>query len=131
MSKQHVRHGYGTVRPYLYGTYELPAFLVNVFGAREVERHESEDRRAAHVELAIGDSAVVVEAGELPPDHSPTLASVYVYVEDVDAVYQRALEEGADSISPPEDKPYGERGCGFLAYGNTWWVATYLNSSIR
>ena len=128
MTMRHIRNGFGTVRPYLYGAYELPAFLVDVFGAREIERHESEERRAAHVELAVGDSALVVEAGELPPNHSPTSASVYVYVEDVDAVYQRALEAGAQAISAPEDKPYGERGCGFLAYGNTWWVATHLGS---
>ena len=129
MAKKHVRHGFGTVRPYLYGAYELPGFLVDIFGAREVERHEFEGRRAAHVELAIGDSALVVEAGELPPDHSPSSASVYVYVEDVDGVYQRALEEGAKAISAPEDKPYGERGCGFVAHGNTWWVATFLHPS--
>ena len=128
MSKNHVRNGFGTVRPYLYGAYELPAFLVEVFGAREIERHESGERRAAHVELAIGDSALVVEAGELPPEHSPTSASVYVYVEDVDTVYRCALEAGAESIAAPEDKPYGERGCGFVAHGNTWWVATHLGS---
>lgn len=128
MSKNHVRHGFGTVRPYLYGAYELPSFLAEVFSAREIERHESGERRAAHVELAIGDSALVVEAGELPPEHSPTPASVYVYVEDVDAVYRRALAAGAESITAPENKPYGERGCGFVAYGNTWWVATHLGS---
>ena len=127
-SKQHIRHGSGAVRPYLYGAYDLPAFLEKVFGAREVERHESPERRAAHVELVIGDSAVMVEAGELPAEHSPTSASVYVYVEDVDAAYRRAMEAGAEKIAEPEDKPYGERGCGFRAYGNTWWVATYLGS---
>lgn len=127
-SKTHMRHGFGAVRPYLYGAYELPSFLVEVFGAQEIERHESEDRRAAHVELAIGDSALVVEAGELPPGVNPTPASVYVYVEDVDAVYRRALEAGAEAIAAPEDKPYGERGCGFTAYGNTWWVATHLGA---
>ena len=126
MPENHVRHGFGTVRPYLYGAYELPAFLATVFGAREVERHEAPERRAAHVEMALGDSALVVEAGELPPDHSPTWASVYVYVEDVDAAYRRAMDAGAESIAAPEDKPYGERGCGFRAFGNTWWVATYL-----
>lgn len=129
MSKRYVRHGFGTVRPYLYGPYETPDFMATVFGAQEIERHEASGRRAAHVELAIGDSAVVVEAGELPAEHEPTEGSVYVYVEDVDAVYQRAVEAGAEPIAAPEDKPYGERGCGFKAFGNTWWVATYLESA--
>ena len=35
------------------------------------------------------------------------------------------MDAGAESIAAPEDKPYGERGCGFRAFGNTWWVATY------
>ena len=126
MPERHVRHGFGTVRPYLYGAYELPEFLATVFGAREIERHEAPDRRAAHVEMALGDGALVVEAGEMPPEHEATQASVYVYVEDVDAVYRRALDAGAEEIAAPEDKPYGERGCGFRAFGNTWWVATYL-----
>ena len=125
-SLAHVRHGFGTVRPYLYGAYELPEFLATVFGAREIERHEAPDRRAAHVEMALGDGALVVEAGEMPPEHEPTRASVYVYVEDVDAVYRRALDAGAEPITAPEDKPYGERGCGFRAFDNIWWVATYL-----
>ena len=129
MSKEYVRHGFGTVRPYLYGPYDTPGFMTAVFGAREIERHEASGRRAAHVELAIGDSAVVVEAGELPPEHKPTEGSVYVYVEDVDAVFQRATEAGAEAISAPEDMPYGERSCGFKACGNTWWVATYLGTN--
>ena len=123
--RSHVRHGFGTVRPYLYGPYELPEFLATVFGASEVERHEAAGRRAAHVELVIGDGVVVVEAGEMPPGVSPTEASIYVYVADVDAAYRRALDAGAEAITAPEDKPYGERGCGFRACGNTWWVATH------
>ena len=129
MSKSHIRHGFGTVRPYLYGPYETPEFMTAVFGAQEIERHEAGGRRAAHVELAIGDSAVVVEAGELPPEHKPTEGSVYVYVEDVDAVYQCAVEAGAETLSAPEDMPYGERSCGFKACANTWWVATYLGTN--
>ncbi len=128
MSTSHVRHGIGTVRPYLYGAYELPDFLANVFGAMEMERHEQTDRRAAHVEMQVGDSVVVVEAGEIPTEHDTTEASVYVYVEDVDAVYKKALEAGAKSIHAPKDQHYGERSCGFSAYKNTWWVATYLNA---
>ena len=121
----HIRQGFGTVRPYLYGASELPQFLIDVFGAREIERHEQPNRRGAHVELALGDGAMVVEAGELPPTVKPTSASVYVYVEDVDEAYRRAIAAGAASIHEPTDQPYGERSCGFTAFGNTWWVATY------
>lgn len=127
MTLKHVRHGFGTVRPYLYGPYDLPEFLQTVFGAKEIERHEADERKAAHVEMTIGDSVLVVEAGELPAEHEPTFASVYVYVDDVDGAYERALSLGAKSISRPEDQPYGERSCGFHAFGNTWWVATLLD----
>ena len=125
----HVRQGFGTVRPYLYGPYELPEFLATVFGAKEIERHEQGERQAAHVELTIGDSVLVVEAGEQLPGHEITQASVYVYVEDVDDVYNRAIEAGAETISAPEDQFYGERSCGFNAFDNTWWVSTYTGPS--
>jgi PhnB protein len=79
--------------------------------------------------MQIGDSVVVVEAGELPPDVPPWLEAIYVYVEDVDAVYARALKLDAKALTPLEDKPYQERQAGFLdAAGNTWWIATYKSS---
>ncbi len=124
MSK-HVRHGRGTVRPYLFGHYELPDFVEEVFGARVLERHDMGER-SAHVELEIGDAVLVVEAGDLPPDVTPTIASVYVYVEDTDATYARAIAAGAESIAAPEDKHYSERSAGIKdAFGNTWWISTY------
>ena len=77
--------------------------------------------------LQVGDSLLWVEAGELPAHIEPWVGSVYVYVSDVDAVYRRAMELGARSISAPEDKPYKERQAGFIdAGGNTWWVSRYL-----
>jgi PhnB protein len=120
-----VRHERGAVRPYLYGPMELPEFLKTVFGAVELERFEF-GPRSVHVELAIGDSVVVVEAGDLPAETSPWTGSVYAYVEDVDAVHARALESGAKQLAPVQDKPYQERQGGFIdAAGNIWWVATY------
>lgn len=124
MSK-HIRHGRGSVRPYLYGNLDLPDFVREVFGAKELERLNS--GRGFHIEAQIGDSMVVIEAGEsFPPGAALTKASIYVYVEDVDAAYKRAMEMGATSIAPPEDKPYQERACGVKdSFGNIWWVATY------
>jgi PhnB protein len=121
----YVRHGVGTVRPYIYGNADLIEFIQEVFGAVELERFAF-GLSCFHVEAAIGDSVVVLEVGDPPPETGAP-ASVYVYVPDVDAAYGRALEAGAEEISPPQDKPYHERVAGVKdAFGNTWWIATYV-----
>ena len=117
----HIRNGFGSVRPYLHGPSELPGFVQQTFDAVEVERNDE-----GPVLLKIGDSLIWIEAGELPPHIAPWVGAVYVYVADVDSVYERAIRLGARLISPPEDKPYQERQAGFIdAGGNTWWISTY------
>ncbi len=62
---------------------------------------------------------IVMEVSD-PPHPSAKPASIYVYVDDVDAAYQRALEAGATSIATPENKPYQERAAGVVdSFGNT------------
>jgi PhnB protein len=124
MSKSllHVHRGFGSVRPYIHGPIDLPDFLEKTFDATIVERNEG-----GPTLLQVGDSLIWVEAGELPSHVMPWVGSVYVYVEDVDTVFARAIELGARSLSAPEDKPYKERQAGFVdAGGNTWWVSRYL-----
>ena len=120
----YIRHGVGAVRPYLYGNSDLPEFLREVFGAEEIERADYDDA-SAHVEMQIGDSIIVVEAGATHETATP--ASVYIYVPDVDAAYQRSLQRGATSVAEPADKPYGDRNAGVKdSFGNTWWIGTHL-----
>ena len=127
--RNHVRHGFGAARPYVYGRVDLPEFVKSIFDAVELERHEF-GPESFHVELQIADSVVVIEAGELSPDVTPTIASIYVYVEDVDSTYDRALSHGATPLAKPEDKPYSERAAGFRdSFGNTWWISTFKQSS--
>lgn len=122
---KHVRQGFGSVRPYLYGGLDLIDFIIQTFAAEEIERYEF-GPRSFQVMAKIGDSVIILEAGELPPDVIPTRASVHVYVEDVDATYERALRAGAESIEKPEDKPYQERSAGIRdSFGNTWFISTY------
>lgn len=123
--KRHVRHGIGCVRPYLYGNTDLPELVKQAFGAEELERVEM-GSESFHIEARIGDSVVVLETGPVPRGVDATRASVYVYVEDVDAAYKKALECGATAIKEPEDKPYDERAAGVKdSFGNTWWISTY------
>jgi PhnB protein len=129
MSK-HIHLGRGSVRTYLYGKHDLPDFVSEVFGARELERHTFPNG-GHHVEAEIGDSIIVVEAAEsFPSGVRPTRNSIYVYVADVDAAYKRALEMGATSITPPEKKPYQEHACGVKdRFGNIWYISTYIGSA--
>jgi len=125
MNTKHIRHGIGSVRPYLYGRLDLPDLLKKAFGAEELERVPVGGDKGFHIETKIGDSIVVLEVGD-PPHPGGTRASIYVYVEDVDAAYKRALEAGATSVGAPSDKPYQERSAGIKdSYGNTWYIATY------
>jgi PhnB protein len=94
------------------------------FGAVELERL-GVGASGFHVEAKIGDSMVVMEVSD-PSHPGGKPASIYVYVDDVDGAYNRALAAGATSITPPEDKPYRERAAGVKdSFGNIWYIATY------
>jgi PhnB protein len=120
---KHIRHGVGSVRPYLYGRLDMLELVKRAFGAVELEHLKMGN--GAHVEAKIGDSMIVMEVSD-PPHPGGKPASIYVYVDDVDASYQRALAAGATSVAAPEDKPYQERAAGIKdSFGNTWYIATY------
>ena len=73
--------------------------------------------------IRIGDSLVMV-SGVGPRERMPSF--LYLYVDDVDATYKRALEVGAASLEEPRDVPYGDRrGIIEDPCGNVWQIATY------
>jgi len=61
--------------------------------------------------------------------YQPMPGMFYLYVPDVDAVYRRALEAGATSISELADHAYGDRSGGVEAFGNKWYIATHSAAS--
>jgi PhnB protein len=120
---RYVHHGKGTVRPYVFGRLELLDFVKKVFDAVELERNKLPS--GFHVQAQIGDSVMVLSAMD-PPYEEATRSSIYVYVPDVDATYQRALAAGAVSIAQPTDKPRKGRAAGLKdSFGNTWYIETY------
>lgn len=128
MSVKPIPDGYQNVIPYLLveGAAELTTFLVDAFDAKVRQRLERPDGSVMHVELQIGDSIVMI--GEPMAEFGPMPSSIYLYVEDCDAFYRRALQSGAASVMPPTDMPHaGERYGGVKdRSGNLWWVATHI-----
>jgi uncharacterized glyoxalase superfamily protein PhnB len=90
---------------------------------RQVFRAEGEFQPGAPVELRFGDSVVMVSDGD--GQRGVASAFLYVYVDDADAVYARAIEGGATSMEEPSDMFYGDRRAMVRdAWGNTWQIAT-------
>jgi PhnB protein len=119
--------GYHSITPYLVvdDAARLIDFLVQAFGAEEVERFAAPGNRIGHAELRIGDSVVML--GDARPEYPATQAMLYLYVDDVDATYQIALSSGAKSVQPPQDHFYGDRSGGMKdPCGNVWYIATHI-----
>ena len=117
--------GYNAVSPYLLvkDVRALIDFLSHAFGATELRRQLDADGAIRHAEVRIDDSVLMMG---FRPD-AELVASVHVYVEDVDRVYARALDQGATSLSEPRDQPYGDRTAGVQdVQGNYWWIGTRL-----
>ncbi len=100
-------------------------FVKRAFGAQELAKYASPDGVIHHATVRIGDS--VVEMGDAHGPYQPMPTMFYLYVPNVDAVYERALNAGATSISPPADQPYGDRSAGVKdVFGNQWYIATHF-----
>ena len=117
---------YHSVTPYLVvqGVPKLLEFLKQTFNSTELERVPRPDGTISHAEVRIGDSVVMM--GEANAQSKPMPAMLYVYVEDVDAVYKRALQAGAKPVRELKDEFYGDRAGGVAdPVGNQWWIATH------
>jgi PhnB protein len=128
-----MREGFHTVTPYMVAS-DGPAlldFAKQVFGAEETFRGIG-SAGGVHGEVRIGDSMLMMGGGipgrEFRSENKTH--ALHVYVEDTDAVYQKALQAGATSIGEPQDHDYGERGASVKdAFGNNWYIATHKGES--
>ncbi len=126
--------GYRTVTPYLTiknGANALE-FYKKAFGATEIYKLMMPDGRLGHAEIRLGDSMIMLGdefpeyGGKAPETLGGSPVSIYLYVEDVDAFFKRALAAGAKERKPVMDQFYGDRS-GQLEdpFGHLWWVATH------
>jgi PhnB protein len=127
--------GYAGVTPYLIIRDAARAleFYAHALGATETMRLTDPDGRIAHAEMRIGDGHFML-AEEMPDrgfrgplSFGGTPVSLLVYVEDVDAVFDRAIAAGAENQRPVADQFYGDRS-GTLVdpFGHVWTIATHV-----
>ena len=135
MAVQPVPEGYHTVTPYLAvdNAAEAIDFYRRAFGAKERVRMPGPGDTVMHAELEIGDSHVMLsdpfpQASTTPPKElGGTSASVFMYVEDIDAVYRQAIDAGASSLMEPDDMFWGDRfGSVQDPFGHSWTIATHI-----
>ncbi|HXF98745.1 MAG TPA: VOC family protein [Gaiellaceae bacterium] len=135
MALQPVPEGYHTLTPYLAveEAARAIAFYERAFGAKERVRMDAPDGRVAHAELEIGDSVLMLsdpfpQGQTRPPAQlGGTTVSVFMYVEDVDAVAKRAVEAGATIVTEVQDQFWGDRfGTLKDPFGHVWGIATHV-----
>ena len=122
-----VPQGYHTVTPYLIveGAPKVMEFLKRVFSAEQKDFMSGPEGRVAHAEMKIGDSVIMM--ADATSENRAMPSQLYVYVDDVDTVYKKALEAGGTSISEPTNQFYGDRNANVKdPVGNIWGIATHV-----
>jgi PhnB protein len=135
MAVKPIPDGYHTVTPYLAvdDAAEAIEYYKKAFGAKERVRMDTPDGKIGHAELEIGDSLVMLsdpapQASTKPPKElGGTSSSVFMYVEDVDAVVKRAVDAGATIEMEVANQFWGDRfGTVADPFGHLWSIATHV-----
>jgi PhnB protein len=135
MATQPIPEGYRTVTPYLAvdDAAEAIEYYTKAFGAKERARMETPDGKIGHAELEIGDSLVMLSdpfpqaSTRSPKELGGTSVSVFMYVEDVDAVVKQAVDAGAKVTMEVADQFWGDRfGSVMDPFGHLWSIVTHV-----
>ncbi|MFN8260279.1 MAG: VOC family protein [Chitinophagales bacterium] len=117
---------YQTVTPYLIVEHALSflTFMQELFDAEIKEKHFRDEKETTlmHAELKIGNACIM--CAEATEQWKTEPAGLFIYVENADTSYAKALELGCTSIMELSDQSYG-RTCGVKdSFGNTWWITS-------
>ena len=129
-----IPEGYHSITPYLIirGAAEAIEFYKKAFGATELFRFPAPGGRIGHAEIKIGDSPIMLadEFAEMgyhgPQSLGGSPVSIMLYVDDVDTVFNRAVDAGASVKEALQDKFYGDRTATLTdPFGHRWHVSTH------
>jgi PhnB protein len=132
---QAIPKGFHTVTPSIVvaGAAKALDFYKQAFGAEELSRFPGPDGTIMHAEIRIGDSVIMMgdempeQGGRGPKSIGGTPVSFFVYGDNVDAAWKRAVDAGAKEIMPLADQFWGDRtGCLEDPFGHKWWLAQHI-----
>jgi PhnB protein len=135
MATKPIPEGYHTLTPYLAvdDAAEAIEYYRKAFGAKERVRMDAPEGKIGHAELEIGDSLVMLSdpfpqaTTRSPKELGGTSASIFMYVEDVDAVVKKAVDAGATITMEIADQFWGDRfGSITDPFGHLWSIATHV-----
>ena len=132
---QAIPKGHHSVTPSLIvaGAAKAIDFYKKAFGAEELMRFAGPDGSIMHAELRIGDSIIML--GDEMPDQGArgprsiggSPVSFFMYGENVDAAWKKAVDAGAKPVMPLADQFWGDRtGCLEDPFGHQWWLAQHI-----
>jgi PhnB protein len=113
---------YHTVMPYLIleNAAGFIVFSQKVFDAKETHKAMRAENIIQHAEIMIGDSTIMF--ADSTEQYAPQTANLFVYVDDADKRFQKALAAGGKVVMPLADQPYGRSGGVLDPFGNVWWI---------
>jgi PhnB protein len=123
----YIPEGFGTVFPYIFANSAAAyiEFLKNALGAQELNRTQTPEGRIANSIIKIGTTSFMVS--EASDQFPASRSAFYIYVDDADAAYEKAIQCGGIKIFEPIDMPYGDRQSGVVdPCGNIWWISKRL-----
>jgi PhnB protein len=112
-----------TVMPYLIveNAAGFLSFTENVFGARETFKNMPDENVIRHAEIMIGSDSTIMFA-DAAKDYAPSTGSFFIYVDNADETFAKAISEGATVVKEITDESYGRGGGIKDPFGNTWWI---------
>ena len=124
MKTVNIPEGYQQIMPYLVveNASAFISFTQKVFDATERLKTMRDEHTIMHAEISIGESVIMI--ADATAQYSVQNAGLFIYADDCDAVFQKALDNGATTLMVPADQSYGRSGGVKDAFGNTWWITS-------
>lgn len=124
MKTVNIPEGYQQIMPYLIveNAAAFISFTQKVFDANEKFKTMRDEHTIMHAEISIGESVIMM--ADATDQFKQQNAGLFIYVDNCDAIFKKALDNGATTVMAPADQSYGRSGGVKDAFGNTWWITS-------